>query len=161
MDDAPKVHVTLGGVITQEEIPPPTATRSQKVAFVARLMRELRWETGETGPILARAWKTSKDVLKQIGAEAHRRVKDEVTDPDVVGRTVAAALVLVIRRGLQEEGELGTVVRAAKVWSDITGASAAIRIRIATAPVEELSDEELLEEAREAMALIKDRKGRI
>lgn len=153
------IHVTMGGVITHEEIPAADAKRREKVGFVARLMRELRWETGETGAILARSWGCSRDHVKQISAEAHRRVADEVTDTEVVGRTVSSALLSVIRQNLYSPLGHGVVVRAAKVWADIVGASAAIRIRVQEEPVESMTDEELVAAAKEAVALLGAKKG--
>lgn len=108
-------------------------TREERVQAIMRLMRDLQWETGRTGGILANKWGLSEGTLKQYAAEASRRVRAEVNDPDFVGATVGQALLEVVKKHSGPGGDSRHVIGAAKVWADIAGASAPNRTEVSFA----------------------------
>jgi len=120
-----------------------------RLDHIAKMMRALQWETGESGPALAKEWNLSVDRLKHLAAEASRRVRAEITDVDYVTATVCSALQTVLRHAIAEsdnprmvagpdgsmvEGDPNksrkTVIEAAKTWADITGARAPNKIQL-------------------------------
>jgi hypothetical protein len=131
----------------------PSTLKKVKIEAICKLMRNLEWRTGVTGRELAEKWDMNYDTIKHLAAEASKIVRDEVTNPDRITRTVGAALQEVIHRGLAS-GDNKAVVMAAKTWAEITGSAAPRQIGIQITE-SDLSTEEL--EARLAALASKAR----
>lgn len=104
---------------------------ADRVDYIADLMRDLQWRRGKTGKELAQVWGVSKAAVEKYAAEASRRVRAEVQDPDEVGRTVCSALSQVLQKTMAK-GEYRTTVRAADTWAQIAGAKAAEKHEVST-----------------------------
>ena len=92
-----------------------------RIDHIADLMRTLRWRTGETGRDLARDWCLSEQRVRELAAEASRRVRAEVTDPERVAITVSIALERALA-GALEAKDWRAVATVAKTWGEIVGA---------------------------------------
>ena len=77
-------------------------TREDRVQACMDLMRTLAWVRGSSAPKLAAEWGMAVNSVEDISAEASRRVKAEVTEPDVVTVDVCTALSRVMRDALAE-----------------------------------------------------------
>lgn len=130
------------------------ATRTQvdeRVGIIEGLMRRAAWDRGRTSRALASQWGCSLAAVNDYAAEAGRRVRAEVTDPDGVQTTVCAALSTIIREGLRD-GERKTVVSAADVWTRIVGARAAERHEHVVDDFERLPQQEKIRWLRDRAA---------
>lgn len=130
---------------------PPS--REEKVQHCMTIMRELRWIRGKTAPVLAKEWGLTVANLESISAEAWRRVKAEVTDPDATSATVCTALEKVMRDSLADD-DRRNAIEASKVWAQIAGAVAPTKVQIGE--LEKLSDEEV---EKRRLALLERLKG--
>src|SRR5262245_25567996 len=100
------------------------------------MMRELRWVRGKSAAELATAWGLATATVEGMAAEASRRVRAEVTDPDVVTETVACALDKVLRGALdRKKPDRRSAIMAADVWSRIVGARAPEKHLVAQAQI--------------------------
>lgn len=95
----------------------------ERVKHVEDLMRRAKWERGRSNRQLAAAWGLTVTAVNHYAAEASRRVRAEVTDPDSVQFTICGALQTIVREGL-EESDRSSVIKAADVWSRVSGARA-------------------------------------
>lgn len=119
------------------------------------LMRELRWRRGITDKDLARHWGLTVDSIRQYSADAWRRLKAEVTDPDSTAATICTALEKVVQES-QDKGLHGhrSVIEASKAWAAISGAGAPTRFEIGA--LANLSDVELEKKRRDLMRRLRD-----
>jgi hypothetical protein len=106
-----------------------TPLTEMRLAEMMAVMRTLQWQKGITGPVFAEKWGLSLTRIEHLSAEAWRRVKAEVNDPDRVGATVGTAIEQVMIEALNDKGgernqSRKIVVEAAKVWAAIAGANA-------------------------------------
>jgi hypothetical protein len=110
-------------------LPPPT--REERVQLCMRLIRRMKWRKGITDHNIARHWGVSVSLIHSYSAEAFRRVRAEVTDPDSTGATVGVALDRVIREA-STKGLAGhrSIIEASKAWAAISGATAPTRIEV-------------------------------
>ena len=122
------------------------ATTELRLDAICTLMRALEWRTGETGLELAAEWGVSKSTIAHLAAEASRRVKAEVTDPDRVTATICVALERMMRDaigdargGIMLATESGTkqespnisrkvAIEAARTWAEVSGAHAPLKL---------------------------------
>lgn len=104
-------------------------TTEERIEHIAEMMRNLEWRRGKSLKALACEWGISPSTVGNYSAEASRRVRKEVQDPEEVGRTVCTALDKTIRLAVRDD-DRRSIVQAAKVWSDIAGAGAAQRLDI-------------------------------
>ena len=111
MSAKPKKHAAISSRATIEE----------RIDLIEGIMRRAAWERGRTSRALALQWTCSVGTVNDYAAEAGRRVRAEVTDPDVVSVTVSAALSTIVREGLRD-GDRASVIRAGDVWTRIAGA---------------------------------------
>lgn len=110
-------------------------TREDRVAYIAGLMRLLAWETGRTGPALAKEWGVHEVTVRQDAAEASRIVRRELEDPDEVCVDVGVALSEVLRRSFLafSQGDMNAgklVIEAARTWARIAGIEGPQRVSI-------------------------------
>lgn len=126
------------------------AATEAKIDHIASLMRSLKWRTGETGKVLAAEWDLTEKWVRELAAEASRRVYAEITDPHRVTVTVCTTLEKIVREA-DAEGDRKSAIDAAKAWADISGARAPNQVRL-TGPgggplqsidVTKLTDEQL------------------
>lgn len=127
------------------------AETEARLAALCEQMRALEWVRGKSGEAWAVKWGVSLDRVNHLAAEAWRRVKAEVCDPDRVTVKISTVLEEVIdaamletrdpamidggagrdgeRRVYQESpnGARRVVVEAAKTWAAIVGAQATIQ----------------------------------
>ncbi len=104
-----------------------TAITEARIAKIAAMMRGLLWRRGESGRALEIEWDLSTSRVEHLAAEASRRVRAEVLDPDAVGETVACALDRVLREALHDD-DRKSVINAAKAWAVIAGSVAPKKI---------------------------------
>lgn len=102
----------------------------QRVKHIEEMMRTARWERGRSNRELAAAWAVTVASVNAYAAEASRRVRAEVTDPDSVQVTICGALHTIVRDGLAE-ADRTAVIRAADVWSRVSGARAPDKLDVA------------------------------
>lgn len=95
---------------------PHTALLEKRIAHIAREMRALRWRTGKSLKVLAEKWGIKEQTVRLLSAEASKRVRAEVLDPDVVQATVGQALQETVHKALAEGDHLA-VVAAGKTWN--------------------------------------------
>lgn len=104
-----------------------TAITEARIAKIAAMMRNLEWRRGETGRTLEVEWNLSTSRIEHLAAEASRRVRAEVLDPDQVSETVACALDRIMRDAIKDDDRKNAIA-AGKVWAVIAGAVAPKKI---------------------------------
>ena len=80
-------------------------TREERVLHVMSDMRALRWVRGKSGPVLAAEWGLHPQTLKEIAAEAWRRVRAEIMDPERAGPDIVQTIERVMRDSMAEAAE--------------------------------------------------------
>ena len=133
-----------------------TAVVESRIEHIAGLMRELRFVRGQTLRQLAKQWKLTEQRLRELCAEASKRVRAEVTDPERVTVDVCSSLDIAIR-GALEERDWKNVVAAGKTWATIVGAVAPARLQVTDVPLEKLAPEEREKLIREAVETLQNR----
>jgi hypothetical protein len=101
----------------------------QRIAHIMGMMRRWEWKRGVSGPILAKEWGLSIEWLKDLSAEASKRVRAEVTDPERVSGTVGSALSKVLHDSM-DDGDRKSVIDASKAWAQIVGAMAPTKVDV-------------------------------
>ena len=101
--------------------------REEYIQHICDMMRDLVFKRGRTGKLLAKEWSLPQSTVRNLTAEASRIVSREINDPDAVSVDVGLALRATLERSVEDD-DRRHVIAAAKVWSDISGASAAKRI---------------------------------
>jgi hypothetical protein len=100
-----------------------------RIRAIEDLMHRLEWRRGRTGPELAKNWGVSLSTLEKLASEASRRVRATVTDPELVQLTVSIALQRVLHDAIRDN-DRRSVVEAAKVWAQISGATSAQKVEL-------------------------------
>lgn len=126
-----------------------------RVDYVADLMRELKFRSGVTSKALAVEWDLPNNVISQITTEASRKVRAELSDQDRVVAKVSVALDRVIDDAITS-GDRHAVIKAAQVWAEVTGASAAQKVQV-TQDLTSLSPEQLQARKAEIIARLTGR----
>lgn len=131
------------------------ATREERVQLCMRLMRGLKWVRGKTDKFLAKHWGVTETSVHSYSAEAWRRIKTELTDPDATAATVCVALERVVRENAPR-GLAGAryVIDASKTWAAIAGAGAPTRVEIGALAT--MSDAELDARRREIILRLQE-----
>jgi hypothetical protein len=150
-----KQYRTLAGEISRDEILAANVDRETKVRFIMSLMRNLRWETGETLAILAEVWGQSKKMVEHYSSEASRRVRAEIQDPEFVSNTVTSSLLACLRDATRAQ-DRRSIISAAKTWAEISANLKAQEKEASNAAT--LTDEELEKLAKEAIELLRQKK---
>ncbi|AKU93385.1 hypothetical protein AKJ09_00049 [Labilithrix luteola] len=97
--------------------------------YVADLMRALKYRTGVSNKALMVEWDLPKNVVGEIVTEASRIVRAELTDHDRVISKITVALDRVIDDAIAS-GDNASVVKAAQVWAQVSGAGAPQRVEL-------------------------------
>ena len=100
-----------------------------KVDEICELMRNCEFRTGKTIKELAKKWDLSVSTVKEYSAEASKIVRKELTDPDRVFSIVGPALEEAILDA-KKSRDFRQLAQLARVFADITGASAARRVDV-------------------------------
>lgn len=114
--------------------------KDERIDFICEMMRTLDWKTGKTGKELAKVWGVSPSTVRDYAADASRRVRSEVTDPESVSRDVCSALRIAVSETLDKK-DWGRMTKAAEVWASISGAKAAERVDMRSVHTEVTPDE--------------------
>lgn len=108
--------------------------REARLAHICDLMRGLAWKRGKTGPELAAKWGCSLSTVEHLAAEASKRVKAEILDPDRVAVTAAQALEQVLEDALtspvSDQFRRRDAIAAAKALAELAGAGAPQRSKV-------------------------------
>ena len=94
-----------------------------RIAVIADMMRALAWRRGKSGPELAAKWNLSLTRVEHLAAEASKRVRAELLDPERVSETVSCALDTTLRKALAANDHRN-VIAAAKTWAEVVGSIA-------------------------------------
>jgi hypothetical protein len=117
-------------------------TKEERVEFIMSMMEAGTWRRGRTYKLLAEEWGLSKSTVGDCSAEASRRVRKHIMDPDGiavdVGVVLSDALFDAVEDAKTYRGERGglkardQILAAAKILSDVSGASAPQRHEVQT-----------------------------
>lgn len=150
----PRAGAGSGALITQSRAPgngnaPPD--REGRVQMCMKLMRAGRWRRGTTDRNVAAHWGLKIDTVQSYSAEAFRRLRTEVTDPDSVQATVCSALEDIIHEA-RGKGLAGhrSIIEAGKAWAAISGAGAPTRIELGA--LANMTEDELEARRKEILA---------
>lgn len=132
-----------------------TAAVEARIDHIAELMRSLKWRRGDTYKELAKEWALSEQYLRELAAEASRRVRAEITDPDRVTASVGVALEIALEGAVGDRDWKG-VAQVARTWSEIAGAG----IKTAPSPTGSLEQQiSMTESVLEALKSQKEGQG--
>ena len=94
-----------------------------RINAIMDLMRDLRWRRGSSGPMLAKQWGLGDHRLKELAAEASRRLRAEYEDPERNAVSVYSTLETVMFDGAASSvpGEKAAAVNAARLMSELLG----------------------------------------
>lgn len=84
-------------------------------------MRTGQWVRGGTEDVLAKTWGLSASRVRELSAEAWRRVCAEADNPKAARPEIVGTLKLAMQQALAA-GKYGDVARLADVWTKIIGA---------------------------------------
>lgn len=106
-----------------------------RIAEIAAKIRKWEWQRGKSVPTTAKKWNVSEDYVRELAAEAKRRVYAEVTDPSAVLGDVATAMAAMVDEGMSHTGKGKVQMRrlavdAGKALAQIVGAMAPQRHEI-------------------------------
>ena len=105
-------------------------------------MTSLAYHAGTSAEALAAEWGLSATSVRHMAAEASRRVRAAVCDPEVVAQDIGARL-----RRIMETGSDKDAVMAGRVWAEVAGAMAPkqIEYRVESSMSEDELRQRLLE----------------
>lgn len=126
---------------------------------IASLMREVKWIRGVSAMSLAKQWGISEQRVHELAAEASKRVRAEVEDPDSVRRDVNAALQKILEDSIQD-GDRRHALSAAKILTWVMGTAAPTRVQVTDVPLERLPADERKALVEEAIAVLEEPKSR-
>lgn len=92
-----------------------------RVDRIYEMMRAGEWVRGESAGPLAEEWGISESTVRNMSAEAWRRVCAESDDPRKARPDIVANLRVAMERALAC-GKFGDVAKVADVWTRIIGA---------------------------------------
>ena len=130
-------------------------TREDRIQHIMHLMRTLAFERGVTWRHLRDEWGVGDSSIKEMCAEASRRVKAELTNKDEVTVDVGVTLQRVMRKGLSDyetehDVKAGSLtIQAAQVWSSIVGIEAPKKVSLELAAKQRFEDMAPLDRAAE------------
>lgn len=103
--------------------PEHTDEVENRINAIMDLMRDLRWRRGSSGPMLAKQWGLGEHRLKELAAEASRRLRAEYEDPERNAVSVYTTLETVMFDGATSSvpGEKAAAVNAARLMSELLG----------------------------------------
>lgn len=105
-----------------DDVPTDPGSREDRVRAIMDLMADLRWENGVTSVLLADRWSLNPGTVSAMAGEASRRLK-AVIDPVYVRTKLGNALDRAVSVAIEKNDVKGLAL-VAKVYSDVTGATA-------------------------------------
>ena len=110
-----------------------TLTTDQKVDYICGLMYSGVWRRGRTGTLLSKEWGIGFSAVRKLAAEASRRVRKDISNPDDAAVDVMLALTEALEDAQDDAKELrhtkeglkarDQIIAAAKAYSDIMGST--------------------------------------
>lgn len=94
-----------------------------RIEAIADCMRACQWRRGKSGAEFAANWGLSEQRVREIAAEASKRVRAEFEDPDRAVVNVYATLETVMLDGASSSvpGEKAAAVQAARLMAELSG----------------------------------------
>lgn len=116
-----------------------------RIEHICELMRGMLFRRGKTGKLLESEWGLSHDRIKELTAEASKRVRAEVTDPERQRGDICVALQHIVEETVQR-GQYREAIQALDVFSRVlppaqSGDVRPISIEIGMLPNREPTDE--------------------
>ena len=94
---------------------------TERLEVIEQLMRRAQWDRGRTSRALAKEWGVSLEAVNDYAAEASKRVREDVTDPEQVTLSVSAALSTIVRESMRD-GDRRNAIKAGETWARVAGA---------------------------------------
>jgi hypothetical protein len=104
-----------------------TGETEARIQHIEAMMRNFTWRRGLTGRGLAVEWDLCEQRVGELAAEASKRIRQAIMNPEEVNAAVGAALEKALADAMTD-GNLKVVAQLAKTWADISGASAPKKI---------------------------------
>ena len=101
------------------------AVTEERIARVMAMMRDLTFRRGETAKELAKEWDLHPQRVAEITAEASRRARAEILNPDHVTVTVGQRMEQIVTGGEDRDA-----VAAGKVWAQLAGAMPDVKVQV-------------------------------
>ena len=103
--------------------PPHGDEVENRIHAIMDLMRALQWRRGTTGQQLAAQWGLHEQRVKELSAEASKRLRAEYEDPDRAVVSVYTTLETVMQDGATSgiPGEKAAAVAAARLMAELSG----------------------------------------
>lgn len=98
-----------------------THETAARVERICEMMRAGEWVRGQSDEALAAEWGFSASHIRNLSAEAWRRICAEANNPAEARPNIVATLLVSMERALGA-GRFGDVARIADVWTRIIGA---------------------------------------
>lgn len=118
-----------------------TAAIEVRIEHLADLMRSLRWVRGETYKRLAKEWGLTRQRVRELSAEASKRVRTEATErAGILAPQIEATCIDAMRAGRRAKGpKMKAVgVTAANLAADLCGIKAPKRVEANVSGLAEL-----------------------
>lgn len=116
LNDLTGVKITRADVPHLEHV-------DDKVDFIERMMRAIRWEYTHSARHCAAAWGDALNTIHKFTAEARRRVRNSVQDGEDAKETITAGLMLLFEEAVRDRDYRGAAT-VAREWAVIVGAKA-------------------------------------
>lgn len=94
---------------------------AERVDRIAEMMRAGEWVRGDSVVPLAEEWDVSESRVRELSAEAWRRVCSEADTPKEARPNIVGTLLVAMERALAA-GKYNDVAKIADVWTRIIGA---------------------------------------
>lgn len=126
-----------------------------RIQVIMQAMRDLQWRRGKSQTEYAERWNISEQRVRELSAEASKRVRAEYEDPDRAVVSVYTTLEAVMADGASSQvpGEKAAAVAAARLMAELAGMGA--EKKQPTAPTR------LIVEMREPVSAFDDEVGAI
>ncbi len=141
------------------------ASTEARIEYLAEEMRSFRFRRGETIRRLCKEWDLSIQRMRELSAEAHKRVKGELADPERARMDVNANIEFltetsleIVRmsqsQGYSTDGGLPDPTKAMKVLSDVTKIVAMLAGLNAPTKMQVETSEALPQDPKERVAML-------
>lgn len=145
--------------------PPPDERQAKteiRIEEIAATLRDGSYRNGSTLRDFAAKWGLTLDVVHTLSAQASKRVRAEVTDPDRVAAKGFAMLESIAdeaRHGADDKGNnaghLAIAVKATAEWMKLSGVAAPTMSKVSVSgDLSALTDEQLEAREKEVLARI-------
>lgn len=91
-----------------------------RLTLIMNCMRRLEWKRGESGPVWAEKFGIGEHRMRELAAEAWKRVKAEVTDIDEQTPTICTHLANALETATAK-GDLRALAQLADTYARILG----------------------------------------